>query len=320
MSRYNFLQLKVCFVGVGSIASKHIVNLREICEAENISLSIDALRRKSPDAKEIYEAAKFIDNVYHEADELPDDYDVIFITNPTKLHVNTLIKVKEKAEFFFVEKPVSTFEQLEEAEKFADSVESCKYYVACPLRYTDVIEYLSENVKEDEVVAVRSICSSYLPEWRPGTDYRQCYSANKSLGGGVAVDLIHEWDYLTFLFGFPQRVQSMFTKKSSLEMDVEDCALYLAEYENMTMELHLDYYGRKSIREVQIFTGEDTIVGDFINNRVAYLKDGKVLEFAGTGKDVSKRELLHFLDIISGKVDNDNNIENSIEVLRLTKS
>mgnify|MGYP000441260447 FL=1 len=37
----------------------------------------------------------------------------------------------------------------------------------------------------------RVICSSYLPEWGPGVDYRTVYSAHKALGGGVTIDLTY---------------------------------------------------------------------------------------------------------------------------------
>ena len=56
------------------------------------------------------------------------------------------------------------------------------------------------------VYSARVLCSSYLPGWRPGVDYRTVYSAHKDMGGGVTIDLIHEWDYLVELFGKPEKM------------------------------------------------------------------------------------------------------------------
>ncbi len=36
------------------------------------------------------------------------------------------------------------------------------------------------------------------------TDYGRVYSAQKAMGGGVTLDLIHEGDYLIDLFGAPE--------------------------------------------------------------------------------------------------------------------
>ena len=43
------------------------------------------------------------------------------------------------------------------------------------------------------------------------------YSAHKDMGGGVSIDLIHEWDYLTYLFGMPSEIYSILDKVSDLE-------------------------------------------------------------------------------------------------------
>ena len=42
-------------------------------------------------------------------------------------------------------------------------------------------------------------------------------------------------------------------KISDLEIDSEDYAIYIAKYKDKIAELHLDYFGRKNIREIQIF-------------------------------------------------------------------
>lgn len=91
--------IKVCFVGIGSIARRHVLNLNTICKKEGIHLKIDALRRKKTTYRT--EVDDFIQNIYTDFRNLPDDYDIIFITNPTSMHMDTLREVHEKAKHFF---------------------------------------------------------------------------------------------------------------------------------------------------------------------------------------------------------------------------
>ena len=309
------MRLDVCFVGVGSIAKRHIQNLRYVCDRRNIELHIDAVRRmyKAEEAKELG-----LENVYTESVQLKNVYDIIFITNPTELHLNTLESVAEFGRHFFIEKPIVSVHQLNKVVNFRKKQESV-YYVACPLRYNAVIQYIKNNISPAEVISVRCISSSYLPDWRPGTDYRNTYSAHKALGGGVSIDLIHEWDYLTYLFGKPEKVVSFIGKKSSLEIDSEDYAVYIAEYQDKVVELHLDYFGRETIREIMIFTNEETIVGDIAHNKISFLKLGQCIDFQEERNDFQRRELEHFLDIVMGKEINDSDITHAVNVLRLTQ-
>ncbi|SCW82018.1 Predicted dehydrogenase [Lachnospiraceae bacterium C10] len=303
--------LKICFVGIGSIAKRHIRNLRELEVDSGVHFCIDALRR-SPVS---YEG---IDSVYTDMEDLPSDYDVIFITNPTNQHLKTLKELHEKADHFFIEKPVVDVKQLSEGENFRLRPGSV-YYVACPLRYNAVIHYIKENVKPDEVISVRCISSSYLPEWRPGQDYRQIYSAHKDMGGGVSVDLIHEWDYVTYLFGWPQKVKALIGKKSSLEIDSDDFAIYIAEYDDKILEIHLDYFGRSPVREVQLITKEDTIIGDLLGNKITFLKTGESICFGENRDDYQKRELRHFIDMISENTRVEDGFGHGLKVLKLSQ-
>ena len=303
--------LKVCFIGIGSIAKRHIKNLLEIADRDGFHVTIDACRRNS----EPYEG---ISSIYTNIDELPSDYDAIFITNPTNRHLDTLSKVHEKGKHFFIEKPVVDIEQLAAAEAFKIR-ENSIYYVAAPLRYNAVIQWIKNNIDPSDVISVRSISSSYLPDWRPGQDYRETYSAHKDMGGGVSIDLIHEWDYLTYLFGWPRMVKSFIGKKSELEIDSDDYAIYIAEYEDKIAELHLDYFGRKTIREIQLFTDSDTIIGDIVNNRLMFLDSGNTIDFNEQRDDYQKRELTHFINMALCKEASEEGFHHAIQVLELTQ-
>lgn len=308
--------LKVCFVGIGSIAKRHINNLAYICRIDNIALSIDAISRKGKIKDDAI--ATHINKVYSSVNELNECYDAVFITNPTENHVSTLEEITQFGSNFFIEKPIASLTQLEKTRLYKCK-ENAVYYVACPLRYNSVIQYIKEYVDLNKVVSVRSISSSYLPDWRPNQDYRDTYSAHKDLGGGVSIDLIHEWDYLTFLFGKPNKVKSLIGKKSNLEIDSDDYAIYIAEYDNKILELHLDYFGRNTIREIMLFTEDDTIIGDIANNRISFLKSGKQIDFNEERDDYQRRELRHFMKMIDGKVSQDSTITHAIEVLELTQ-
>ena len=306
-------ELRVCFVGVGSIAGRHIRNLRTVCLSRGLSLRIDAFRRPGKSG-----GAEGVDQTFCSMEELPDGYDAVFITNPTELHLDALKRFHDKGRNFFIEKPVVPTGQIEAAKAFQTRAETL-YYVACPLRYNAVIRYVKEHIRPDEVISVRSISSSYLPDWRPGRDYRETYSARRELGGGVSIDLIHEWDYLTWLFGWPEKVLSLRGKKSDLEIDSEDYAVYIAEYADKIAELHLDYFGRQTVREIQLFTGEDTIVGDIAGNRLRFLKSGKELVFQEERDDFQRRELEHFLDMIEGRAEKEDGFLHGVRVVELTQ-
>lgn len=288
-------KLKVCFVGIGSIAKRHIKNLTEISSAQGGTLVIDALR--SGNCKLDNSIKGLITNVYHNEGELPDDYDAIFITNPTDLHIETLKKVHSKAKHFFIEKPITSYKNLEtvfDVQYREDTV----YYVACPLRYTNVIQYFKDNIDISKVISARCISSSFLPDWRPGIDYRDTYSAHKNLGGGVSIDLIHEWDYIQYLFGKPEKILYLAGKKSKLEIDCEDYAYYIADYKDKVIELHLDYFGRKTIREIMLFMEDDTVIGDLVSSKVTYLKSGQTLDFSEERNDFQKKEIEYFLSLL----------------------
>ena len=308
--------MKVCFVGIGSIAKRHIRNLSELCDSLDMDVSIDALRRSSVKEDEFPTA---IEKVYTTVEELPTDYDVIFLTNPTEYHADMLFALHDNAKHFFIEKPVASLGTLNKLQNI-NFRDNSVYYVACPLRYTNVIQYLKNEIDPETVNSVRSISSSYLPDWRPGIDYRNTYSAHRDLGGGVGIDLIHEWDYLTYLFGMPTAVKSFVGKVSNLEIDSDDYAIYIARYEDkMIAELHLDYFGRQSVRRIELITDSETIIGDLISGKVEYLRTGDVIDLTQQRDDYQKRELRYFINAISKNEVSQNDVLNAVKVLKLTQ-
>lgn len=342
--------MDICVVGLGSISRRHIKNLKSLYpDAE-----IDILRHRRDNvtggatgaglSASDTEVTEYGREVYS-ADGLKDKYDAVFITNPTTMHVSTLKSLIDKSDAFFIEKPLRPILHDDRHvsggvgagldDRSADAAEDGGptvrddmdmiaglpdgkiYYVACPMRYTQIVKWLKDNIDISKVYSIRAMSSSYLPEWRPGTDYSECYSARRSLGGGVATDLIHEWDYISYLFGRPQKIISVERRLSDLDIDVEDIAVYIGEYADRIAEVHLDYFGRSTRRSLELYMADDTVICDFIDNRITYLKSGRTVEFDEERDDYQTAELTHFFDIVSGRIDNDSSADEAEALLEL---
>jgi len=307
---------KIGIVGLGSIGKRHLMNMSRVLESRGMTYSIDLIRRK--DSKPLDEALdKMISNVYVEPDKIPNDYDVMWITGPTHLHYEAIQSFSGKTKNMFIEKPVFDRTEVDIAglSLRAEGI----YYVACPLRYTAVIQYVKNNVDLAAVYSARVISSSYLPDWRPGTDYRETYSAHEAQGGGVSIDLIHEWDYLMYLFGKPEQVLNYRGQFSRLEIDSDDLSVYIAKYKTLLAEVHLDYFGRTPIRELQLFTADETIVADLLNSEIRFLNRNEVLRFSEDRNAFQLKEIENFFDMLEGKKRNENDLETALATLKIAK-
>ena len=304
----------IAFVGMGSIGKRHLGNVCQLVKEQGDTCSID-LYRSSLSRELPAEITALVANQYLCSDDVIKHYDMVFVTNPTSMHKQTIEQFRGHADAFFIEKPV--FDVVLDDVSAYDGVPS---YVACPLRYNPVLQYVKQNIDLSKVISVRAMSSSYLPDWRPGQDYRQTYSAHADMGGGVDIDLIHEWDYLTWIFGMPTQCLGIAGKYSNLEIDSNDTALYIAKNVKITFELHLDYYGRKTQRTLDIFTHDDTIHCDIVAGTITYMKEGKTLSFNSERNAFQMAEIKHFFDIAEGRIENDSNVDHGVKVLKLTKS
>lgn len=252
--------MNILIVGLGSIAAKHITALKLIDEEFNIY----ALRSK-PDSPIV----EGVINVY-DLIGLDIIFDFAVISNPTYLHYHYIELLTAKGIDLFIEKPpVSSLDAIDGLlEKIG--VSKNLTYVACNLRFHPCLQFLKKQLEEKpgQINEVNVYCGSYLPDWRPGKNFKEIYSANPEMGGGVHLDLFHELDYTTWLFGLPNKSQSVFKNISSLEIEAVDYANYILEYNDFTASIILNYYRRKPKREIEVVFDNDTWTIDLIKNEI----------------------------------------------------
>lgn len=230
--------MKILIIGLGSIAKKHIHALGEVVD----DFKLYALRSSTnPDT---YPG---IANVT----DAEGDYDYAIISSPSINHLNDIKRLADKNIPIMVEKPfLINKEQIEEFNKITPTP---NIYVACNLRFLPSFNRFLNNVLKDKskVNEVTSYCGSYLPNWR-ATDYRDSYSAKAELGGGVNLDLIHEFDLLYYMFGKPDNVIKRNKKYSTLELDTYDYSNYILEYKNFEATVKLNYFRRDYKRYIEV--------------------------------------------------------------------
>ena len=307
--------LTALFIGLGSIGTRHLKNLSALCGARGIALQADALR-SDPSRPLRPGTAELLRRQITDPAAL-GHYDLAFITNPTSLHAGALAQVRGKADALFIEKPIFSAEQTG-LDLSALLEPGQKAYVAAPMRWCGTMLALKRHLPELHPYCARVLCSSYLPQWRPGVDYRTVYSAHRAMGGGVTIDLIHEWDYLVDLFGMPQELYNLKGHYSELEIDSDDVSLYLARYPHLVAEVHLDYFGRGYLRSIELFCPSGSCVADFGAGTLT-LPDGTVEHREEDVNERYLREMDYFLSYAAGPAGPSvNPPATALQVLKLT--
>jgi len=212
------------------------------------------------------------------------------------LHVKTALECAKENINLFIEKPISN--NLDLTEELDKEIKKRKLisYVAYNLRFHPVIEKLKEILAEGEIIKFRVKCCSYLPEWRLNQDYSKSYSAKKEMGGGVTLDLSHEFDYIKYLFGEISKIEGYCDKISDLKIESED--ILEAEIKCKTGahgKLHLDYFTKKPQRIIQIILSDKKIEADLIENTIKIISesDEEIINFE-CGKDETYEKQLRY--------------------------
>jgi len=301
--------MTVLIIGLGSIARKHFRALKQLAP----SVCVYALRSGNNIINE-----DGIINIFN-INELFVKPDFCIISSPTALHAKHITLALTLNCPLLIEKPV--LHSLEHAYVLENECRKKNIitYVACNLRFHKCLGFIKNYLRQNNPVVneVNIYCGSYLPDWRPGNDYKLNYSSNSEMGGGVHLDLIHEIDYTYWLFGSPKNVTSVKTSKSSLHINSVDYANYILEYDFFNVSISLNYYRRDTKRSMELVLSTDTLMVDLKNHSVKNSK-GEIL-FDCNDEDILytyKDQLSYFLECIKENVIPDNNINYAINVLK----
>jgi predicted dehydrogenase len=265
------LRLKILVCGAGSIGLRHIKNL--------ISLDADVSiwRSRSKLAKKLSKDLGL--KVHTSLEEALSDVDGVIVATSTNKHLEIAVKAAKLEKAIFIEKPISN--SLEGLNEFINLVtrKNLIVEVGCQLRAHPNLIKLNELVLKGhlgKLYTYRAVVGQRLDSWRPDTDYRKCYSADKNQGGGALLDLIHEIDLINWITGPIESVQANLSKVSDLEINVEDLVnLILVNESGAVGQVQMDMVSPDYRRKFELVFKKGVLYWDFVSGKLELKKDGK---------------------------------------------
>lgn len=192
-------------------------------------------------------------------------------------------------------------------------------FVGYNLRFHPGLWRLRELLAGERVLSVQVYAGQYLPDWRPGRDYRSGYSAGRATGGGVLRDLSHELDYLQWMLG-DWRAVAAAGGRLSLEVECEDTVVALLELDGCpAVALQLNYLDRRGRRTVLVNTDRQTLELDLVAGRLVRTPsvDGDAESFA-VDRDATYRAMHRA--VLGGRHGDLCTAAQALDVLRLVEA
>lgn len=226
------------------------------------------------------EQSKNIDRVFNNLNELDGHkIDIAIICSPATTHISYIKFLMERDVALLVEKPLAAssdgLDQLIETAKGKQT----KLMVGYLLRYCDALSAFRDSIITSQElgrpISIRTVCSSYLPDWRKGREFKDSVSFSKEKGGGVLRELSHELDYLTWIFGDLKVKGASMSMGHIFESDAEESADVLLETKNghTPISLHLNYCSKNIERYCKVIFENGIIIADLINHTLQVTND-----------------------------------------------
>lgn len=162
-------------------------------------------------------------------------------------------------------------------------------FVAYNMRFHPLLLRLREWLEGRKLLAASIHVGQHLATWRPWRDYRESYSSQRALGGGVLRDLSHELDYVLWLFGPWRRVAAIGGATGALGIDADDRWSILLECERCPqVNVSLSYLDHAPRRQIAVNAADDSAVAEFFAGTFA-AGDGKNSEHIAVEREESYR-------------------------------
>lgn len=292
--------MRVLIIGTGSIGQRHMANLRTLIPDVRFVVLRGQGRGRETAGLGTVDVVASLDDAFLLNPNL------VVIASPSSMHLRPIIEAINRDVPFYAEKPiVSSPQDLAELIRSSEGRVLPPHLVGCNLRFLPSLGALKSLIDEGRLgnlVRADFEAGQWLPDWRPGQDYRSGYSANTAQGGGVLLDLIHEVDAAHWLLGRFDLVRGYALRASELEIDSDDCAgLLLARAGGPIATVRIDYVSRKPVRRYTFVGDRATATWDLSSASLVldHATGSEQLPLPTSAFDVSSTYLMAMQELLS---------------------
>jgi len=313
-------ELSVVVLGGGSIGLRHLRNLQTLGVERLACFEPDAARREWAGREVPVPFFAELEQVWEFAPQ------AVVIAAPSQHHTPLACAAAAMGADLFIEKPLAhTLAGLDELLGLVAGKDLVSM-VGCNMRFhpgPSTVKRLLDGKAVGQVVAARLKTGSYLPQWRPESDYRQSYSASSQSGGAI-LDCIHEIDLACWLFGPARLAAAACRPAATLGLATDGLAELLLEHEaSVLSSVHLNFIQRDYRRTCEVIGSEGTIYWDFTGRTVAISRG------AGTHDETFPQpndweinqmyvdEMIHFLQCVRDRKATCNPVSQALAVLEI---
>jgi predicted dehydrogenase len=313
--------MRIAILGCGSIGKRHARNLTAL-GYRDLLLFDPVVESREGLATEL--EAQSVAQLGALWEQRPS---IAFITAPSNLHMELALAAATHGCHLFIEKPLSHTRAGIDALHTLTRQAGLITMVGCNMRFHPGPAQIKRLLDEHAIgkpLAARIQAGSYLPNWRPGTDYRRSYSAATERGGGVLLDCIHEIDLALWYFGPGSLRCAVTLPATSIDLSVEGLAELLIQHHNGVLSsVHLNFIQRDYRRGCQIIGSDGSLYWDFAAGTVRqYNAAGEPAERFKQPIDwainqMYRDELRYFLDCVTKQTTTFSTLDHGLAALEL---
>ena len=299
----------ILFLGLGGAGQRHLRILKEALPSTKMIgvrktgktpvLNSDFTVKEGASLELEYGITFFsgIDEAYIQEPEL------VVIATPTFNHSESIIKAAKHKANILVEKPGAM--NIKQAHNVTSTIKDNKvgFFISYQRRFHPLVGRLRsvlDSNKIGKLMSVRVAVSSYVPDWHPYEDFHDLYACRSDLGGGVLKTETHEIDFITWLFGIPRKIFSTYGCRGKFNIDVEDSANLLLDYDSFSVQMSMCFMQKKQERNFKFFGQKGWIEFDLINQKLVVCsydnKDLEVYEDIVDNDELFKLQADYFLN------------------------